>query len=126
MSYSSMDFGAMQQAYAAFQQKYNQMNSELDDLARSVESKLGQWEDGARDAYFDAKRQWEASAAEPRPCPLPCEAPWEELDDAVTVRCVACEPRDCPPPPAPARRCPCPSPACEPRDACDACEPREA
>lgn len=64
MSYSSMDFGAMQQAYAAFQQKYNQMNSELDDLARSVENKLGQWEDGARDAYFDAKRQWEASAAD--------------------------------------------------------------
>ncbi|NKZ02462.1 WXG100 family type VII secretion target [Actinomadura latina] len=64
MSYSSMDFGAMQQAYAAFQQKYNQMNSELDDLAKSVESKLGQWEDGARDAYFDAKRQWEASAAD--------------------------------------------------------------
>ncbi|MEU8799005.1 MULTISPECIES: WXG100 family type VII secretion target [Thermomonosporaceae] len=64
MSYSSMDFGAMQQAYAAFQQKYNQMNSELDDLARSVEGKLAQWEDGAREAYFDAKRQWEASAAD--------------------------------------------------------------
>lgn len=64
MSYSSMDFGAMQQAYVAFQQKYNQMNSELDDLARSVEGKLAQWEDGAREAYFDAKRQWEASAAD--------------------------------------------------------------
>ncbi|TDD80500.1 WXG100 family type VII secretion target [Actinomadura darangshiensis] len=64
MSYSSMDFGAMEQAYAAFQQKFNQMNSELDDLAKSVESKLGQWEDGAKDAYFDAKRQWESSAAD--------------------------------------------------------------
>ncbi|MFI0481879.1 WXG100 family type VII secretion target [Actinomadura sp. 9N215] len=64
MSFQSMDFGAMQQAFAAFQQKSNQMNSELDDLARSVESKLAQWEDGAREAYFDAKRQWEASAAD--------------------------------------------------------------
>lgn len=64
MGYSSMDFGAMEQAYAQFQQKFNQMNSELDDLASSVESKLGQWEDGAKDAYFDAKRQWEASAAD--------------------------------------------------------------
>ena len=61
MSYSSMDFGAMQQAYASFQQKYNQMASELDDLSGSVESKLGQWTDGAKDAYFDAKRQWEES-----------------------------------------------------------------
>ncbi|POM26827.1 PF06013 domain protein [Actinomadura rubteroloni] len=64
MSYSSMDFGAMQQAYAAFQQKYNQMQSELDDLEKSVENKLGQWEDDAKSAYFDAKRQWEASAAD--------------------------------------------------------------
>ncbi|MFC0037056.1 WXG100 family type VII secretion target [Actinomadura rayongensis] len=64
MSYSSMDFGAMQQAYAAFQQKFNQMQSELDDLEKSVENKLGQWEDDAKNAYFDAKRQWEASAAD--------------------------------------------------------------
>lgn len=64
MTYSSMDFGAMQQAYAAFQQKFNQMQSELDDLERSVEGKLAQWEDAARDAYIDAKRQWEASAAD--------------------------------------------------------------
>jgi WXG100 family type VII secretion target len=64
MSFSSMDFGAMQQAYAAFQQKYNAMQTELDDLAREVEGKLAQWEDGARDAYFEAKRQWEASAAD--------------------------------------------------------------
>ncbi|MFI0372727.1 WXG100 family type VII secretion target [Actinomadura sp. 1N219] len=64
MSFQSMDFGAMQQAFAAFQQKSNQMNSELDDLARSVESKLAQWEDGAREAYFQAKQQWEASAAD--------------------------------------------------------------
>ncbi|WP_019632912.1 WXG100 family type VII secretion target [Actinomadura atramentaria] len=64
MSYSSMDFGAMQQAYAAFQQKYSQMQSELDDLEKSVENKLAQWEDDAKNAYFDAKRQWEASAAD--------------------------------------------------------------
>lgn len=64
MSYQSMDFGAMQQAYASFQQKYNQMNSELDDLAKGVESKLGQWEDGAREAYFQAKAEWEKSAAD--------------------------------------------------------------
>lgn len=64
MSFSSMDFGAMQQAYATFQQKFTQMQSELDDLEKSVESKLGQWEDDAKNAYFDAKRQWEASAAD--------------------------------------------------------------
>lgn len=62
MSFQSMDFGAMQQAYASFQQKHNQMRQELDDLARSVESKLGQWEDGAREAYFQAKAEWEKSA----------------------------------------------------------------
>ncbi|MFC9973762.1 WXG100 family type VII secretion target [Spirillospora sp. NPDC050679] len=64
MSYSSMDFGAMQQAFATFQQKYSQMTSELDDLEKSVENKLAQWEDDAKNAYFDAKRQWEASAAD--------------------------------------------------------------
>ncbi|WP_026313411.1 WXG100 family type VII secretion target [Actinomadura flavalba] len=64
MSFSSMDFGAMQQAFATFQAKYNQMQSELDDLEKTVESKLGQWEDEAKNAYFDAKRQWERSAAE--------------------------------------------------------------
>ncbi|MBX6769389.1 MAG: WXG100 family type VII secretion target [Actinomadura rubrobrunea] len=62
MSYSSMDFGAMQQAYATFQAKYTQMQTELDDLEKSVESKLAQWEDDAKNAYFDAKRQWEQSA----------------------------------------------------------------
>ncbi|KAB2347831.1 WXG100 family type VII secretion target [Actinomadura rudentiformis] len=64
MSYSSMNFGAMQQAYAAFQQKYTAMQSELDDLEKSVEQKLAQWEDDAKNAYMDAKRQWEASAAD--------------------------------------------------------------
>lgn len=64
MSFSSMDFGAMQQAYASFQQKYNAMQTELDDLAKNVEGKLGEWEDDARNAYFDAKRQWESSAAD--------------------------------------------------------------
>jgi WXG100 family type VII secretion target len=64
MSYSSMDFGAMQQAYAAFQQQYNRMTSELDDLEKNVESKLAQWEDDAKNAYFEAKKQWEQSAQE--------------------------------------------------------------
>ncbi|MFC6880070.1 MULTISPECIES: WXG100 family type VII secretion target [Actinomadura] len=64
MSYSSMNFGGMQAAYAAFQQKYTAMQSELDDLEKSVEQKLAQWEDTAKDAYMDAKRQWDQAAAE--------------------------------------------------------------
>jgi WXG100 family type VII secretion target len=64
MSYSSMDFTAMQQAYGVFQQKFKAMQTELDDLSKSVEGKLGEWEDDAKNAYFDAKRQWEASAAD--------------------------------------------------------------
>ncbi|MDL4772856.1 MULTISPECIES: WXG100 family type VII secretion target [Thermomonosporaceae] len=64
MSYSSMNFGAMQQAYAAFQQKYAAMESELNDLEKSIEQKLGQWSDGAKDGYMQAKREWDNAAAD--------------------------------------------------------------
>ncbi|WP_245623296.1 WXG100 family type VII secretion target [Spirillospora albida] len=62
-SYTKANFGAMQQAQADFTLAYRALVDELDDLEKTLESQLAQWEGGAQGAYWDAKRQWDTAAA---------------------------------------------------------------
>lgn len=60
--YTKANFGAMQQAQADFTLAYRALTDELDDLEKTLEKQLAQWEGDAVSAYWDAKRQWDAAA----------------------------------------------------------------
>ncbi|MBE1533336.1 WXG100 family type VII secretion target [Actinomadura algeriensis] len=61
-SYTKANFGTMQQAQADFSLAYRALVDELNDLESNLEKNLAQWEGSAVQAYWDAKRQWDAAA----------------------------------------------------------------
>ncbi|MEV4254022.1 WXG100 family type VII secretion target [Spirillospora sp. NPDC049652] len=61
-SYTKANFGTMQQAQADFSLTYRALVDELQDLEKELEKHLQQWEGDAVQAYWDAKRQWDAAA----------------------------------------------------------------
>ncbi|WP_019632003.1 WXG100 family type VII secretion target [Actinomadura atramentaria] len=58
----STDHAAMQQAEASFEAGHKQMTKILDDLESDLASGLAKWEDAAREAYFEAKKNWDEVA----------------------------------------------------------------
>ncbi|TYK43716.1 WXG100 family type VII secretion target [Actinomadura decatromicini] len=60
----STEYATMQHAQAMFQSKHQEMVQLLDALEADLQSRLGRWEDDARDAYFEAKGKWDKVARE--------------------------------------------------------------
>ncbi|MEW2358907.1 WXG100 family type VII secretion target [Spirillospora sp. NPDC029432] len=62
MSYTKANFGALQQAQADFTLAYRALQDTLNDLEKSLESKLSQWEGSAVQAYWQHKAEWDKAA----------------------------------------------------------------
>jgi WXG100 family type VII secretion target len=62
--YTSVQFGAMATGEADFASVYQQLQSTLSTLASQLQSSLSQWTGSAQQAYYAAKRQWDAAAAD--------------------------------------------------------------
>ncbi|REE96581.1 WXG100 family type VII secretion target [Thermomonospora umbrina] len=62
--YTKVNFGGMQQAQADFTLAYRALVDELDDLEKTLEAQLSQWEGDAVTAYWEAKAKWDAAAAQ--------------------------------------------------------------
>jgi WXG100 family type VII secretion target len=60
--YTRVNFGALSTGQADFLAVYNALKGTLDDLDGQLKNSLSQWEDSARDAYHDAKGQWDKAA----------------------------------------------------------------
>jgi WXG100 family type VII secretion target len=60
--FTSYDSGLLQQGISDLQQAHTKVETDLTDLEHEVEGSLAQWEGSARDAYKQAKAQWDASA----------------------------------------------------------------
>lgn len=61
---TTYDSAALQQLAADLRLAYRGISDELDDLEKSLESKLAMWDGEARGAYTDAKRQWDQKTVE--------------------------------------------------------------
>lgn len=62
--YTRWSAGSMTQAVADLRTAYRLTEDELNDLETALEGKLQDWEGGARQAYWDAKRDWEQQTKE--------------------------------------------------------------
>ncbi|MDN5726835.1 MAG: WXG100 family type VII secretion target [Propionibacteriales bacterium] len=59
---TTVNAGAMQAGIEALSTAYTQTDSTLTTLEGELESSLNEWEGAAREAYTEAKRQWDAAA----------------------------------------------------------------
>jgi WXG100 family type VII secretion target len=57
--YTRWSAGSMSQGVADMRMAYRATEDELNDLESALEGKLQEWEGGAREAYWVAKREWE-------------------------------------------------------------------
>ena len=62
--FTAVNFGAMTQAEADFASTYQALQSTLSSPEAQLNSSLGRWSGAAQQAYFAAKQQWDAAAAD--------------------------------------------------------------
>jgi WXG100 family type VII secretion target len=62
--YTAVQFGAMSTGEADFASVYAQLQSTLDTLQSQLQSSLQSWTGSARQAYYAAKAEWDAAAAD--------------------------------------------------------------
>jgi WXG100 family type VII secretion target len=60
--YTRVNFGALSTGQADFLAVYNALKGTLEDLDAELKGSLSQWEDSAKDAYHQAKAQWDQAA----------------------------------------------------------------
>jgi WXG100 family type VII secretion target len=62
--FTAVTFGAMSQAEADFASVYQALQNTLNTLESELNSSLSEWTGAAQQAYFAAKQQWDAAAAD--------------------------------------------------------------
>jgi len=62
--FTAVSFGAMSEAEADFAATYQALQGTLSSLESELNSSLAQWSGSAQQAYFAAKQQWNAAAAD--------------------------------------------------------------
>ncbi|MEQ4206454.1 WXG100 family type VII secretion target [Actinopolymorpha sp. B17G11] len=62
--FTRFDPAALDQLQANLRLAYRGIQDETNDLEKALEAKLANWHGGARDAYTDAKAQWEKAISE--------------------------------------------------------------
>jgi 6 kDa early secretory antigenic target len=62
--YTAVNFGAMQTGEADFASVYASLQSTLTTLDSQLQTHLSQWTGSAQEAYYAAKRKWDAAAAD--------------------------------------------------------------
>jgi WXG100 family type VII secretion target len=62
--FTRWDPAALDQLQANLRLAYRGIEDETNDLEKSLEAKLANWDGGAKEAYWDAKRQWEKAIQE--------------------------------------------------------------
>ena len=62
--FTAVTFGAMSQAEADFVSTYQALQNTLNTLESELNSSLSEWTGSAQQAYFAAKREWDAAAAD--------------------------------------------------------------
>lgn len=59
--YTKVNFGALTEGQQAFVRTYGELNDRLNKLEKYLESHLSEWEGDAVQAYWDAKKVWDAA-----------------------------------------------------------------
>jgi len=62
--FTMVNFGGMAAGHQDFVLAYRGLQETLEDLERTLESRLSQWEGAARGEYQNAKAQWQQAAQE--------------------------------------------------------------
>ena len=62
--YTRANYAALTTGAENFAIAQSTLRGELDDLESSLQAKLGLWEDGAKQAYWHCKKQWDGAAAD--------------------------------------------------------------
>ena len=62
--FTQWDSGSLSQGAADLRLAYRGIEDELNDLEKALEAKLDLWEGDAKQAYWDAKAQWEQGTRE--------------------------------------------------------------
>ena len=62
--FTRWDPAALDQLQANLRLAYRGVEDETNDLEKSLEAKLGEWDGEAKQAYWDAKAQWERAISE--------------------------------------------------------------
>ena len=63
-SYTRANYSALSTGAENFAIAQSTLRAELDDLEGSLQAKLARWEDGAQQAYWQCKKQWDAAATD--------------------------------------------------------------
>ena len=62
--FTKWDPAQLDQLQANLRLAYRGIEDETNDLEKALEAKLAQWEGSAKEAYWDAKAQWEKAISE--------------------------------------------------------------